>query len=650
MRANHLVVLGSALAMMALAATHAGTPVRAQGGAQSLPTFRSGVDLIQLDVVVLDRNRQPVSGLTAADFTVFEDGRARPLQAFAPITLPASPRADTLDASADPPGPIEFHSDVVTNQRPDEGRLVVIVLDRTIDVGGPMVEARQIGHAIVNALGPNDVAAVVRTSLTAYSGGQQNFTDDRSRLHRILDDPFMGLTSPPEMMPDGLKRPLDAGLADGGACPGGQCALETLATVAGALGHDSRRQKVIFFIGSQIAFQDSDLHADGQLSDERRRVLDNLSRANVTVHVLDPRGLQTLAKTADAFPGDASLPQRVQANLARQSGLGVLPAYTGGRAILNTNAPETQVPQLLDEGRIYYLLAFARGAASDDGRLHPIRVLVNRPDLTVRARSGYFATPASEPGAPPLDPATEATRGFLPIADLPLSLVAMPVFDDGFVRAAVGIALPLEPGPRGDALGADHFDAVVEALDDRANIVSSQGTSFGPENLKGGALQQSIRIPVKPGRYEIRVGVSSESGATGSVYGNVDVPDITHQDVALSGAVFLPVPDDVAMVPLLLVPSVTRTFDTSTPTSAFWQVFRRGGRAAHITAEVTNARNRTVARSERRLDGGEKGATLITTHRLVLPKARMPPGRYLLELTVTDGTTTDRRDVAFDVR
>ena len=38
-------------------------------GQSGRPQFRAGVELLQLDVVVLDNKRQPVRALTAADFT-----------------------------------------------------------------------------------------------------------------------------------------------------------------------------------------------------------------------------------------------------------------------------------------------------------------------------------------------------------------------------------------------------------------------------------------------------------------------------------------------------------------------------------------------------------------------------------------------------
>ena len=45
--------------------------------AQQQPTFRSGVDLIQVDVTVIDDDSRPIADLQASDFSVSIDGETR---------------------------------------------------------------------------------------------------------------------------------------------------------------------------------------------------------------------------------------------------------------------------------------------------------------------------------------------------------------------------------------------------------------------------------------------------------------------------------------------------------------------------------------------------------------------------------------------
>src|ERR1700674_3697917 len=104
------------------------SPAQAQG---DRPVFRGGVELIQLDVSVLDRKRQPVKGLNASDFTVFENGVQRPVRAFTAIQLPTR-------SSARAALPATVPLDVVTNQvGQQDGRLVIILMDRSIPTGQP---------------------------------------------------------------------------------------------------------------------------------------------------------------------------------------------------------------------------------------------------------------------------------------------------------------------------------------------------------------------------------------------------------------------------------------------------------------------------------------------------------------------------------
>jgi hypothetical protein len=133
---------------------------------QEVPRFRGGVDVVQFTVTVLDKDRRPVTGLTPADFAVLVDGKPRPLAAFAAVTLPG----DTSVANTAAP---LVASDVQTNQLPPEGRLVVIVMDRSTPGGQPMQAARAVANAAIDRLGPADLGAVVFTAagLLKYSQG-----------------------------------------------------------------------------------------------------------------------------------------------------------------------------------------------------------------------------------------------------------------------------------------------------------------------------------------------------------------------------------------------------------------------------------------------------------------------------------------------
>ena len=75
-----------------------GIPLEAAAQAP-VPTFRSGVDLVALNVVVTDDDQQFVRGLTADDFDVYEDGVRQDVSFFAATAVPLD-LAILLDTSA----------------------------------------------------------------------------------------------------------------------------------------------------------------------------------------------------------------------------------------------------------------------------------------------------------------------------------------------------------------------------------------------------------------------------------------------------------------------------------------------------------------------------------------------------------------------
>src|SRR5580692_2072272 len=147
------------------------------------PVFRVGVDVTQLDVSVLDKDRKPIRGLTAADFTVTESGKAQTVVGVSEIALPGP---DDLPAAW-------LHlvpADVETNflgDRLRDSRLVVIVMDDAVvpfDDESAIDAARAVGRTAVSRLGPLDIASVVYTRASGFS---QDFTADHDKLLQAIE-------------------------------------------------------------------------------------------------------------------------------------------------------------------------------------------------------------------------------------------------------------------------------------------------------------------------------------------------------------------------------------------------------------------------------------------------------------------------------
>jgi hypothetical protein len=53
--------------------------------ASSQPSFKSGVNVVEVDVVVTDTKGQPVRGLKQGDFEILEDGKPVELATFSAV-------------------------------------------------------------------------------------------------------------------------------------------------------------------------------------------------------------------------------------------------------------------------------------------------------------------------------------------------------------------------------------------------------------------------------------------------------------------------------------------------------------------------------------------------------------------------------------
>jgi VWFA-related protein len=612
-----------------------------------VPVFRGGIDEVQLSVLVLDKQRRPVKGLTAADFVVTDGGARRVIDGFLPVTLPETPEST---ADTNPEWIRQGVSDVTTNQRASDGRLVIIMMDRSIPMEEGTVAARKIARAAVDALGPGDLAAVVYDSGFASEGASQNVTGDRGRLLAAIDAPFMGLVNPPDEA-DGLRRG-EPDIRHTGDCVCGLCVLESIAKVADALAAETVRQKMILWIGSALVIQERPMdpvECYGLVRGYREQAMRALDRANVTFHALDPSGLETLARTAGGFRADPkNSPRRT---LERQADLAVLPSYTGGRTVVNTNRAEDAIPSIFDESSAYYLIAIARGSGTgerdDERRIH---VKVNRPGVTIRTRRGYFSqTPTSvarNSGAPPRSGLDAAIAGLLPRGEVPLRLEVTPSFSaSGEPDVSVAFAIEGLASRRGGIDVTGPADVLIGVFDADARAVSSRRLAVAlPRDT---AVARHVeRLSLRPGRYEVRIGVSlGAPAATGSVYGYVDVPAVSRDELSVSAVTFR------AGDALSEGPALRRTFASGERVSASVQV-RPGisaSRSVSVHMAVEGARGQIVTTTATTIEAARFDTSPVVEQAVEVPVASLAPGTYRLMLDVSDGKSIERRTSRFDV-
>jgi VWFA-related protein len=646
------------------------------------PRFRGGTDLVQVDVSVLDNNRRPVRGLTAADFTVLEDGQPRAIQAFTEVHLPDRVRRDAAPWIRDLP------RDVASNQvAEDDGRLVIIVLDRTIPVGVATVTARRTAAAVVSQLGPSDLAAVVSTS----GGATHNLTSDRSRLLRTINESDLSASMSvdakeiEEQLWELSGLPYPSPLSDG-RCLCGVCVLDTITRVADAVQATPRRRKVMFFIGSDLILQSTntvalagaDVGCEVRLKDARNAMFAALDRSNLTVHSIDPSGLSTVGPISQTSSGlTARNAARYQArdtteNLQHQGALRVLPDRTGGRTVVNTNAPDLHVGDIFRESDSYYLIGFRPANPGGLDRFHAITVKASRAGLDVHARNGYTASSAPEvtaSGTAP-NPLTDAMRaslsGLLPSSRVPLDVnaatFATPGSNRGTVTLVVGVGAFAAASKQGVPLEvvAGAFDRVG-----RSKGMARQSVQLSwpaSDTLQERRFDVLSRLDLPPGDYEIRVAVSgSDPPRTASVFTYVTVPRFESAPLSLSSLAIgatagtLTAPKDFLASLLPIVLTARRDFARVDHLVAFLRIYQGTSRrdpplAVQLRSSVLDDQGRVVASDVTVLNPTRFETGRTADHFFALPLSNLVPGEYLMQIEASMGDHTAGRATRFTVK
>ena len=646
-------------------------------------TFRGGVDVIELDVSALDKDRHPVHGLTVGDFTVTIDGVPRRILAFKSVDVP--PPVPPAEA----PWVRDVAPDVATNTHLG-GRVVAIVIDdgsfsqveevsghtSTAAGGLPVADlwaiqkTREIARAVVDDLGPDDLAAVMYTENNHTA---QDFTSDRARLLAAIDKSALAPGSsmstaadagplPGAMTAAQLTALADPKGDDRGSCFCGVCSIEALGRVADALRSLPQQRKIMIDISVGRVVLTPGIPAGQETCNLRRHdamtdVFKQAQLANVTIQTVDPKGLTVgQVGTGDAYG--------VNPSTERTEFLRTVAETTGGRAVINDNDVQRQIPALLAESSSYYLLGVERPLTKDDGHWYPIKVQVSRPGVTVRTRTGYYAPTDKETKAlaNPSHGLDASVADALPKSDFPLEAAVAP-FAAAKGKAELAIVLNVSEPNASKMARQEPVDLVVRAFEpengqargvwrQRVNLVwtASQAAS--------GEYEVLTRMPVDPGRYELRLGLQTGDGHTASVYAYTEVPKFSDEPLSLSGLLLNSTPSPksapkdafVDLVPT--APTARRTFRKTDHVTAFLRLYEGGSHAlipATITTRIVDTSNKQLGDGLRRVEAAAFGKGRSFDYRFDVP-VRLPKGEYLLSVDVAAGGKTAQRALRFQVR
>jgi len=659
-------------------------------GGKEAATIHVSTQLVVESVVVKDKKGNPVSGLSAKDFTITENG--------APQTISICEQQKLPEVSSVPPAPrsqpenitvydklrrTRISPETAGRLRYQDRRLLALYFDMT--TMGPAEQLRALDAAkrfIRTQMSPPDLVSILR-----FSGGGvdvlQDFTDDRNRLLSIIETMIVG-----EGQGYGESSD-DASTSDTGAAFGQDDSefnvfntdrqLSALQTASKLLGQLSEKKSLIYF-ASGLRLNGLDNQA------QLHATIDTAIRAGVSFWPIDARGLVAEAPLGDATQGS-------QGNIGMYSGtaalalttnfqqsqdtLYALAGDTGGKALLDYNDLAKGIAQAQQATSSYYILGYYTTNTALDGKFRRIKISLNA-DLSASLdyRQGYYAdkqfskfTPADkerqlEDALMLEDPITELT-------------IAMEIDYFQLNRAEYFIPIVVKIPGRELALakrrGAEHtlldfigeikdqYGSTITNLRDKMNIKLSDATAI---QLAKRPIEYDAGFTILPGKYTIKfLARDDETGRIGTYQTNFVVPNLNKEDkripissvvlssqrVDLRDAIYNALKkkdQEETANPLVqggqkLIPSVTRVFSQSRDIYVYLQAYEQGAPSFQpLIAFVSfyQAEKKAFETPPIEVTGGLNNHLKTMPLSFSIPLHQLTPGKYECQVTVLDPT------------
>src|SRR5712671_3046730 len=549
-------------------------------------------ELVLVNVVARDKKGSLVRDLKKGDFTVFEDGKKQEISTFDFENVDELQTAGTAESTvsgvAGAGTLLRSGKKAPASLDARDRRLILLFFDFSA------MEPEQIGRSVEAAkkfvgtkMQPAELMALV--SLATNMRVDLDFTDDKTKL-------MAALTAYNSGEGQGFEN-------------GGTGTSEGAAETSGAFSADDTDFNTFSADRKLLALQ-SLMQAVGKLPQKKSLIYfsngisqsgtDNQSalrattaaavKANVSIYSLDIRGLQAFppggeAQSASlhgqsAYSGAAVL-NDLSGNAASQETLATLSSDTGGKAFFDSNDFGGVFSQVQKDSSAYYVLGFTSNNPLKDGKFRRLKVQVNRADLKLDFRSGYYAGRDFEHlnRADREQQLEDELDAQLPRVDVPLYAGAAYFRqDDSHYYLAVSLVIP-----------GSQIPFVTEKDKDNATI-DIIGEALGGGKFRVGQLRDTVKLAVEstqqvrrknvqyntgfvlaPGGYHLKFVIrENQTGRMGSFETDVQIPDLRKMPLKMSSVVLsslrAPVTNKknganpLVRDQLELVPSITHVF------------------------------------------------------------------------------------------
>jgi VWFA-related protein len=579
-----------------LAATLIALNVQAQeppspAASQAQYRVRVTSELVLVNVVVRDKKGNLVRDLKKENFTLLEDGKKQAISTFDFEDVDALQTAGAAEATVT--GTAAEGALLKTGEKPvlqgRDRRLMLLFfdfsgmepedIDRSVDAAKKFVETR---------MQPADLLALV--SLATNMRIDLDFTGDKERVLAVLR---AYTSSQGQGFDNGLTGSSEGAAETSGAFTADDTDYNTfnadrkllaLQAIMQSLGKISQKKAIIYFSNG--------ISQNGVDNQSALRAASAAAvRANVSIYPVDIRGLQAFPPGGEAqnaslhgqsaYNGAAVL-NDLSSNGGSQDTLSTLASDTGGKAFFDSNDFSAVFAQVQKDSSAYYVLGFTSTNALKDGKFRRLKVILNRPDLKLDYRSGYYAGRDFEH----LNRADREQQLQDELAS-ELSQTDVVVYagasyfrqDDAHYYLAVSLVIPGSQIPfvsekdkdnaTIDVIGEARLDAKFAVGHLRDTVKLALDTS---QQVRRKNVQYNTGFVLAPGNYHLKFVVrENQSGRMGSFESDVTVPDLRKAPLRMSSVVLgsqrVPAaskkssgPHPLLQDQMELVPSITHVF------------------------------------------------------------------------------------------